>query len=237
MKERDKEAQLPGWVYVVLVVIIAFVVCRYGWKVFGFSQCGAGYYIEQVEVLENTVHISGISSNQNPIGGFVGYKTEQIGNVLYVGLKHNVLLGVLPTDKNTFDYHIKTVGTVDKVVLRAGEKTTVVYGETNSDQMTVRVRVKGVYMDELGYAVLYDGNVIASGGVKLNNENDLILPFVFMKSDFEENADMQKFALRFTLRGSEQEIVLDDPIYPGITFGEETEVILQATENGVEVMK
>lgn len=225
MKERDKMTQLPGWVYVVLVVLVAFFCCRYGWKVFGFSQCGAGYHIEQVEVAGEAVRIKGYS-NQS-LGAFVGYKAEQVGNVLYVGFKLNTILGVLPTDSASFDYSIPTVGTVEKVVLRGGDTSTVIWGEENLDQMTVRVRVKGVLLEQLEYTVHYEEKEIAKGTITLTNQNDFVLPFVFQKADFPENADMQQFALSFVFKGAEGELKVPGLFYPGIDFGEETEIVLE----------
>lgn len=225
MKEQDEKTQLPSWVYILLVVLVAFFCCRYGWKLFGFSQCGAGFHIEQVEVASESVRIKGYS-NQS-LGAFVGYKTEQIGNVLYVGFKQNTILGVLPTDSGSFDYNIPTVGTVEKVVLRGGDTSTVIWGEENLDQMTVRVRVKGVLLEEVEYTVYYDEKAIAKGTITLTNQNDFVLPFVFQRADFEENADMQKLALSFVFKGAEGELAVPGRFYPGIDFGEETEIVLE----------
>lgn len=226
MKERSNS--LPIWVYIVLVVLVIFFASRYGWRIFGFSQCGAGYSVEQVSVEEGKVTIKGMANSASAVGGFVGSTYEQEGNVLYVGLKYNVFLGVLPTDSSEFEYTFPTKGKVDTVVLRGNGKESVIWGSNLTDQMTVRVRVKGILMDELGFTCYYKDEAIASGGVTLSNENDFILPFVFYKSDFPEDADMSLFALGFELRGSEQTIRLEETIKPGIDWGEEVEILLEA---------
>ncbi len=73
--------------------IVVFLSARHGWRLFGFDMCESPNTlpVEKVYVTDETVHIVGETTNSTT--SYVGniYKVED--NVLYIGIKHNLMLG------------------------------------------------------------------------------------------------------------------------------------------------
>ena len=103
-------------VVVGLILILTFLIGRYGWKLFGFSACeSAG--IENVEVTDGQVHITGFYPGSFP-QGFLGYHAEEKDGTLYVGFKFSGLFGVFET--GDFDVTIPTKGSITQVIVKTG---------------------------------------------------------------------------------------------------------------------
>lgn len=102
---------------IVVLLITAFLVGRYGWKLGGFNACElAG--IEQINVEEAHVRIRGFYPGSFP-QGFLGYHAEQVDSTLYVGFKFSSLFGIFET--GDFDITIPTSGTITQIVFKSNE--------------------------------------------------------------------------------------------------------------------
>lgn len=233
MKKRDDP--VPFWVYCVLIVVISFLACRYGWKVYGLSQCNGNVIVNQVVVEDGLVTVQGSTPMKSSMGGFIGTTCKQEGKKLTIGVKYNSFLGVLPTDKSTFSYQYKVDGEIDTVALQGSGQETVIWcsDEIKNEQMTVVVEISGVLMDALGFTCFMQGEKIAAGDITLSNAGDFSIPLVFMKSDFPENADMNEFELAFELKGENQNIVVPGKICPGASWGESAYIVIAADGENV----
>ena len=99
------------------MLVVVFMVGRYGWKLGGFNACETAG-IEQVNVEEDHVSIRGFYPGAFPTG-FLGYHAEQVDHTLYVGFKFSTLFGIFET--GDFDITIPTKGTVTQIVVKSGE--------------------------------------------------------------------------------------------------------------------
>ena len=76
-----------------ILQLVIFLTARYGWKLFGFDMCESPKVlcVETVYVTDETVHIVGNTSSSAT--SYVGYTYEIKDNVLYLGIKQNLLFG------------------------------------------------------------------------------------------------------------------------------------------------
>ena len=76
-----------------ILQLVIFLSARYGWKLFGFNMCESPKVlcIETVYVTDDTVHIVGNTSSSAT--SYIGYTYEIKDNVLYLGIKQNLLFG------------------------------------------------------------------------------------------------------------------------------------------------
>lgn len=99
---------------------VIFITARHGWRFFGFDMCESPdvLQIDTVYVTDEIVHIVGTTSSSAT--SYVGYTYELKDNVLYVGIKQNLLFGFIDrigaysfTIKGDFD-NIESVCLVNK---------------------------------------------------------------------------------------------------------------------------
>lgn len=78
---------------VLVLQSVIFLTARYGWKLYGFDMCESPYVlcIETVYVTDETVNIVGNTSSSAT--SYVGYTYKIKDNILYVGIKQNLLFG------------------------------------------------------------------------------------------------------------------------------------------------
>lgn len=76
-----------------ILQLVFFLMARYGWKLFGFAMCENPdiLYVETVYVTDKTVHIVGNTSSSAT--SYIGYTYEIKADVLYLGIKQNLLFG------------------------------------------------------------------------------------------------------------------------------------------------
>lgn len=99
------------------LLIIVFLVGRYGWKLGGFNAC-QGAFLDLVEVDESAVHIKGGYPGSFP-SGFCGYYArEQEGN-LYVGFHFSAVFGFFET--GDFDITIPVETEIQQVILKTAD--------------------------------------------------------------------------------------------------------------------
>ncbi len=79
--------------FLLILQLVIFLIARYGWKLFGFNMCESPNVlcVETVYVTDETVHIVGNTSSSAT--SYVGYTYEIKDNVLYMGIKQNLLFG------------------------------------------------------------------------------------------------------------------------------------------------
>ncbi len=76
-----------------ILQLLIFVSAKYGWKLYGFDMCESPniLYIETAYVTDETVHIVGNTSSSAT--SYIGYTYKIKDNVLYLGIKQNLLFG------------------------------------------------------------------------------------------------------------------------------------------------
>ena len=76
-----------------ILQLVIFLTARYGWKLFGFDMCESPKVlcVETVYVTDETVHIVGNTSSSAT--SYIGYTYEIKNNILYLGIKQNLLFG------------------------------------------------------------------------------------------------------------------------------------------------
>ena len=92
MKKIFKIAVIVLSILLILQLAV-FLTARYGWKLFGFDMCESPKVlcVETVYVTDETVHIVGNTSSSAT--SYIGYTYEIKDNVLYLGIKQNLLFG------------------------------------------------------------------------------------------------------------------------------------------------
>ncbi|AOT71298.1 hypothetical protein [Geosporobacter ferrireducens] len=75
--------------------ILLFTLSRHGWRVFGFSMCDSpsSLYAEMVSVENDILRIKGGTTSS--ASAYVGHIYVVEDRSLYVGVKHNTLLGFI----------------------------------------------------------------------------------------------------------------------------------------------
>lgn len=90
-----KAAKVIGIIILIFIILqfIVFCIGKFGWKLFGFDMCEnpSTLLIETVYVTDENVHIIGHTFNS--ASSYVGYTYKIKDNVLYVGIKQNLLIG------------------------------------------------------------------------------------------------------------------------------------------------
>lgn len=77
----------------VILQLAIFLTAKYGWKLYGFDMCESPKVlcVETAYVTDETVHIVGNTSSSAT--SYIGYTYEIKDNVLYLGIKQNLLFG------------------------------------------------------------------------------------------------------------------------------------------------
>lgn len=106
---------------IVAVLLIIFLLGRYGWKIGGFGACqNAG--IDFVEVSENEVRMTGFYPGVFP-EGFCGFYAKEQDGKLYVGFRFSAIFGFF--ESGDFDITIPVKGEINEVVVKTsmGERS------------------------------------------------------------------------------------------------------------------
>lgn len=103
-----------------LAAVLLFAVGRYGWRAVGFAACDdpSGNYVESVAVQDGSVQIVGGAADS--FSAYVGCIHALSDGKLYLGVKHNALLGFVQRI-GAFSITVPTNGqTVSEVYLKGG---------------------------------------------------------------------------------------------------------------------
>ena len=116
-----------------------FLIARYGWKLFGFDMCESPdvLLIETVYVTDETAHIVGNTSNSAT--SYVGYTYRIKDNVLYLGIKQNLLFGF--ADRNG-KYSIALKGDfkhIESICLLNNEKNKKIWSAENDKKYMEKI--------------------------------------------------------------------------------------------------
>lgn len=106
---------------IVAVLLIIFLLGRFGWKIGGFAACqNAG--LDSVEVREHSVHMTGFYPGSFP-EGFCGYYAKEQDGKLYVGFRFGAVFGIF--ESGDFDITIPVKGEIDEVIVKTkmGERS------------------------------------------------------------------------------------------------------------------
>ena len=105
MKKGLKILLIIGCVLFALSVVVNGI-ARYGWKLRGFDMCERPetLFVYAVDVQERSVRISGDTSSS--ASAYVGYTYVMQDDILYVGIKQNILLG-FPRRIGAYDFTIR----------------------------------------------------------------------------------------------------------------------------------
>lgn len=107
------------------VLLIVFLIGRYGWKLQGFHACeSAG--IERVTVTNGLVEITGFAPSSFP-SGFLGYHAEETDGKLYVGFRFSRIFGFFET--GDFQIRIPTQGKITQVYIKTGQTEHLIWSE------------------------------------------------------------------------------------------------------------
>jgi len=128
MKTRNIKKRVTIITVVLSVIVVsAFLVPRYGWKLFGFQFCENPSAIAILDIVVTDDFVGLRGDIYSSAVSYVGYTYNIKGNSLYVGLKYNLLLGFFHRD-GSFDIRIPVdKNTIDKVILTGGESEKTVY--------------------------------------------------------------------------------------------------------------
>ena len=124
-KMRRKESVMKKIVKVIMIIVavllMIFLLGRFGWKIGGFKACqNAG--IDSVEVSEHAVHMTGFYPGSFP-EGFCGYYVKEQDGKLYVGFRFSAVFGMF--ESGDFDITIPVKDEIDEVIVktRMGERS------------------------------------------------------------------------------------------------------------------
>ncbi|AOT72212.1 hypothetical protein [Geosporobacter ferrireducens] len=119
-----------------VVIAFIFVLSRYGWRIFGFSMCDSpsSLYAETVSVENDSVRIQGGIGSSAP--AYVGHIYKIEGSNLYIGVKHNTLLGFI-NRWGDFDITISVDATsIENVYFKDNNKEKLIW---NANEGLIRV--------------------------------------------------------------------------------------------------
>ena len=101
----------------VLLLVLVFLLGRYGWKLRGFDACGSAG-IEEVTVTQDHVQIAGYDPALVP-KGFLGCHSEEKDGKLYVGFKFSALFGFFET--GGCEVNIPTKGEIQEIYIKTAD--------------------------------------------------------------------------------------------------------------------
>jgi hypothetical protein len=147
MKKRNRLLFVFAGILIGLVLI--FTVARYGWRLFGFSMCD-DQYIEALDVGKEIVSFETNSGFYFPSYAYIGYKAKQKGDKLYIGVKFNLILGVLPKDETRGSFSVPIDGKVNQII-QEGSNEKIIWDREEKEKFTLHMIVLNVDAPMLGY--------------------------------------------------------------------------------------
>jgi hypothetical protein len=121
--------QIKVLVAILLVIVVTFVGCRYGWRLFGFYACDNpnSIFTDNIKIEDNSVFLSGDTSQSAP--AYVGYIYEILDGNLYIGLKYNLLFGFFDR-LGRFNIQITCdTSQIKKIYLKNGSTEKLIWGK------------------------------------------------------------------------------------------------------------
>ena len=118
---------------IALIAVALFLVGRFGWRVLGFSACDDpdANFVETVTAEDGSIRITGGTADS--FSSYVGSIHERSGGNLYVGIKHNALLGFL-----------QRLGGFSLAIPTDGQPVTAIYFKGNGGERLIWTQEDGV---------------------------------------------------------------------------------------------
>jgi hypothetical protein len=186
MKKRNR------LLLIFLGIVLIFIVARYGWRFFGFSMCD-NKMIEVLDVGEEIVSFKVISIPNSFPSSFIGYKAEQKGDKLYIGVKFNMIFGILPTDDGTGYFSVPIDGKVNQIIDK-GSNELILWDREANDKFTLQMYVHNSDAEMLRYDCYLGDELITQKNIAYESPD---FPLDISKSNFPEDADLRQLRIEF----------------------------------------
>ncbi len=190
MKKRNR--LLIVFAGILIGIVLIFTVARYGWRLFGFTMCD-DMYIEILDVGKEKVSFESDSGYIFPSDAFIGYKAEQKGDTLYIGVKYNTFLGVLPKDETRGFFSVPIDGKINQIIQK-GSNEKIIWDREEKDKFTLHMIVLNVDAQMLGYCCYLGDDIVTQKKFAYESPD---FPLEFSKTDFPEDADLKQLRIEF----------------------------------------
>ena len=229
MKKRNR--LLLVFVGILFGIVLIFTVARYGWRFFGFSMCD-DKMIEVLDVGEEKVSFKVISQPNSFPSSFIGYKAEQKDDTLYIGVKFNIFLGILLTDKGTGYFSVPIDGEVNQIIDK-GSNELIIWDREEKNKFTLHMIVPNVDAEMLGYNCYLGDELITHVNLAYERPD---FPLQFLKNDFPENVDLRQLRLEFFAIEEGSECKIGELADFNVEWGQTYEIII-TKKDGVYSLK
>ncbi|MBE5962805.1 MAG: hypothetical protein E7256_15750 [Lachnospiraceae bacterium] len=226
MKKRLKKVLLAlgGIVAGVFLIFVAF---RYGWRLFGFSMCKDNVGFESVIVKEDEVTLKCFNADSFSFDCMIGYKAKQEGDILYVGVKYNTLLGVLPDDVGSGEFTVPVKGEINQVILKGRDKELIIWDRAGNDKLTIHIELYSEDMTMLHYQCYLGEEEVAQANVAYEGTE---VSLKLSKNDFPADADLSTLRVAFTAIEGDKEIPIGEPQNLAAEWGQTHEFVIAKKE-------
>ncbi len=229
MKKRNRLLLIFAGILIGIVLI--FLVARYGWRFFGFSMCD-DMWIEVLDVGEEKVSCESDSGFDLPTYIFIGYKAEQKGDTLYIGVKFNLFLGVLPKDETRGIFSVPIDGKVNQIIQK-GPNEKIIWDREEKDKLTLHMTVLNVDALMLGYRCYLGDEIITQKKFAYESPD---FPLEISKNDFPNNTDLRQLRIEFFTIEEDSECIIGEFDDFNIKWGQTYEALI-TKKDGVYILK
>lgn len=229
MKKRNR--LLLVFAGILIGIVLVFTLARYGWRFFGFSMCD-DMWIEILDVGEEKVSCESDSGFIMPTYTFIGYKAEQKSDTLYIGVKFNLFLGVLPKDETRGCFSVPIDGKVNRIIQK-GSNEKIIWDREEKEKFTLHMTVLNVDAPMLGYCC-YLGNEIVTQKKFAYEIPGFLLEF--SKNDFPEDADLRQLRIKFFTIEEDSECKIGEFADFNVEWGQTYEALI-TKKDGVYILK
>ena len=219
MKKRNR--LLLVFVGILIGIVLIFTVARYGWRIFGFSMCN-DMYVGVLDVGEDKVSFESSCQPTDFPSVFIGYKAKQEGDKLYIGVKYNILLGILPKDDTAGCFSVPIDGKINQII-RKGANEEIIWDREGKDKFTLHIDVSDVDAPTLGY-YCYLGDELVTHLNIVHERPDF--PLEISKNLFQEDVDLRQLRIEFFAIGEDSERKIGELADLNVEWGQNYEVII-----------
>ncbi len=228
---RKRNRLLKIFAGILIVIVLIFIVARYGWRLFGFSMCD-DMYIEILDVGEEKVSFESESGFVFPSDAFIGYKAEQKGDTLYIGVKYNIILGVLPKDETRGFFSVPIDGKINKIIQK-GANEKIIWDREGKDKFTLHMIVLNVDAQMLGYCCYLGDDIVTRKKFAFESPE---FPLEISKNDFPEDADLRQLRIEFFTVEEASECIIGEIADFNVEWGQTYEAVI-TKKDGIYSLK
>ena len=223
MKKRNRLLLVFSGILIGIVLI--FTVARYGWRFFGFSMCN-NMYVGVLDVGEDRVFFESSCQSTDFPSVFIGYKAELKGDKLFIGVKYNLLLGILPKDDTKGCFSVPIDRKINQIIRKGGNEV-IIWDREGKDRFTLHMDVSDVDAPTLGY-YCYLGDELVTHLNIVHESPDFSLEI--SKNDFPEDADLRQLRFEFFAIEEDCERKIGELADLNVEWGKTYEVIITKKE-------